>query len=102
VFINLLVNAAQAIETRGELHIRTRLEANEVRVDISDTGKGMTAETRARLFEPFFTTKPRGQGTGLGLSISQDIVSRHGGRIDVQSEPGQGTTFSIFLPVTAR
>jgi PAS domain S-box-containing protein len=102
VFINLLVNAAQAIETRGTIHIRTRPEANEVRVDISDTGNGMTAETRARLFQPFFTTKPRGQGTGMGLSISHDIISRHGGRIEVQSEPGRGTTFSIFLPVTAR
>jgi two-component system, NtrC family, sensor kinase len=68
-------------------------------VTISDTGRGMTPETLSRLFTPFFTTKPRGQGTGLGLSISRDIIVRHGGRIDVHSEPGQGSTFTLYLPV---
>ena len=87
VFTNLLVNAAQSIEKQGVIHIRTRHEGNEVVVNISDTGKGMAPETRARLFTPFFTTKPRGQGTGLGLSVSQSIISRHQGRIEVESTP---------------
>ena len=100
VFTNLLLNAAQAIETRGDIHIRTRLENAEVVVSISDTGKGMTPETMARLSTPFFTTKPRGQGTGLGLSISYSIIARHKGRIEVRSEPGKGTTFTIRLPAT--
>lgn len=98
VFTNLLVNAAQAIETWGRIDIRTRQEGGEVRVEISDTGQGMTPETQAHLFTPFFTTKPRGQGTGLGLSICRDIVKRHGGRIEVRSEPGQGSTFTVCLP----
>jgi PAS domain S-box-containing protein len=100
VFTNLLVNAGQAIERWGEVHVRTRQQGSEVRVEIQDTGKGMTPETLSQLFTPFFTTKPRGQGTGLGLSISQEIVTRHGGRIDVRSEPGQGSTFTVFLPST--
>ncbi|HSP76967.1 MAG TPA: ATP-binding protein [Myxococcaceae bacterium] len=98
VFANLMVNAAQAIETRGELRIRTRQEGSEVVVEIEDTGKGMTPETLKKLFTPFFTTKPRGQGTGLGLSISYGIISRHQGRIEVKSEPGLGSTFTIRLP----
>jgi two-component system NtrC family sensor kinase len=100
VFTNLLMNAAQAIESWGEIRIRTWHAENEVVVEVSDTGKGMTPETRARLFTPFFTTKPRGQGTGLGLSISRDIVSHHGGHIDVRSEPGKGSTFTVYLPIT--
>jgi two-component system, NtrC family, sensor kinase len=100
VFTNLLVNAAQAIERQGVIRIRTRHEDNEVVVRISDTGKGMAPETLAKLFTPFFTTKPRGQGTGLGLSVSQSIIARHQGRLEVESAPGQGTTFRIHLPVT--
>jgi two-component system NtrC family sensor kinase len=98
VFTNLLINASHAIESRGEIHIRTRLEDEEVVVEISDTGQGMTPETLSKLFTPFFTTKPRGQGTGLGLSISRDIVTRHGGRIEVRSELGRGSTFTLYLP----
>ncbi len=100
VFTNLLLNAAHAIESRGEIHIRTRQEGDEAVVEISDTGKGMTAETLSKIFTPFFTTKPRGQGTGLGLSISRDLITRHGGRIDVRSEPGKGSTFILHLPIT--
>jgi signal transduction histidine kinase len=100
VFTNLLINAAQAIETRGEIHVRTHLEGREVVVRISDTGKGMTPATLSKLFTPFFTTKPRGQGTGLGLSVSQSIIARHQGRIEVESELGKGTTFTIRLPLT--
>ncbi|HVG63032.1 MAG TPA: ATP-binding protein [Hyalangium sp.] len=100
VFTNLLLNASHAIEARGEIHIRTRLADEEVVVEISDTGKGMTPETLSKLFTPFFTTKPRGQGTGLGLSISRDIVTRHGGRIEVRSQLGRGSTFTLYLPIT--
>jgi PAS domain S-box-containing protein len=102
VFTNLLVNAAQAMETKGEIRIRTRQEGDEVVVEISDTGKGMTPETLSKLFTPFFTTKPRGQGTGLGLSVSYGIITRHKGRIDVQSEPGKGSTFTVRLPAAER
>jgi PAS domain S-box-containing protein len=99
VFTNLLVNAAQAIENFGEVRIRTRHQASEAVVEISDTGKGMSEETLSKLFTPFFTTKPRGQGTGLGLSISRDIIHRHGGRIEVRSVPGKGSTFIVYLPI---
>jgi PAS domain S-box-containing protein len=102
VFTNLFVNAAQSIETQGVIGIRTWQEGESVVVRISDTGKGMTPETLARLSTPFFTTKPRGEGTGLGLSISYDIIARHKGRIEVQSEPGQGSTFTLHLPLSAR
>jgi two-component system NtrC family sensor kinase len=101
VFTNLLVNAAHAIEHQGEIRIRTRHQGGEAAVSISDTGKGMTPETLSRLFTPFFTTKPRGQGTGLGLSISRDIIQRHGGRIEAESTPGQGSTFTVYLPIQA-
>jgi signal transduction histidine kinase len=100
VFMNRLVNAAQAIELRGEIHITTRREGNEVLVRLRDTGRGMSPETLAKLFTPFFTTKPPGQGTGLGLSICYAIISRHKGRIAVESEPGRGTTFTVHLPLT--
>jgi two-component system NtrC family sensor kinase len=101
VFTNLFVNAAQAIEARGVIRIRTWQGRDQVMVQISDTGKGMTPETLAKLSTPFFTTKPRGQGTGLGLSISYGIIARHKGRIEVESEPGKGSTFTIGLPLSA-
>ncbi|MCA1938693.1 MAG: bacteriohemerythrin [Dechloromonas sp.] len=100
VFMNLLVNAAQAIPERGKIFVRSGVERNHIWFEIEDTGCGMSAETRQRIFEPFFTTKPVGKGTGLGLSISYDIiVKRHHGRLDVHSEPGKGTTFRIWLPI---
>jgi signal transduction histidine kinase len=99
VFTNLLLNAAQAISQRGEIRVASGLEGGEAVVRISDTGSGMTPETRAKLFTPFFTTKPTGQGTGLGLSICYAIIRRHKGRIDVESEPGRGTTFTVRLPL---
>jgi signal transduction histidine kinase len=98
VFMNLLVNAAQAIETKGTITIRTGVDAKEVWVEITDTGKGMTPETSRRIFEPFFTTKPIGQGTGLGLSLAYGIIERHHGSITVDSEIGRGTRFRITLP----
>ncbi|HJV93849.1 MAG TPA: ATP-binding protein [Azonexus sp.] len=100
VFMNLLVNAAQAIEKRGKIFVRSGLANDFVWFEIEDTGKGMTDELQQRIFEPFFTTKPVGKGTGLGLSISYDIVvKKHGGRLDVSSTPGVGTRFKIWLPI---
>ena len=100
VFMNLLVNAAQAIEERGTITVRTGMQGDDwVRVEISDTGKGIPAEDRDRIFEPFYTTKAVGKGTGLGLSLSYGLVSQHGGRMEVESEEGKGTTFRVWLPV---
>jgi two-component system NtrC family sensor kinase len=102
VFMNLLVNAAQAIETQGEIKVACRHDNGSIFVAITDTGAGIPAEIMNRLFEPFFTTKEIGMGTGLGLSISYDIVKRHNGEITVQSEVGQGTTFTVRIPVVGR
>ncbi|MGZ8181291.1 MAG: ATP-binding protein [Methylobacter sp.] len=99
VFMNLLINAAQAIETQGDIIIRTGSNDREVWVEIKDNGKGIAPEHLPRLFEPFFSTQPVGKGTGLGLSISQNIVRKHGGRIEVNSNIGQGSTFRIWLPI---
>ncbi len=99
VFMNLLVNAGQAIETQGEITIGTGCTDQEVWVEISDTGKGIAPENLSHLFEPFFTTKPVGKGTGLGLSISQNIVGKHGGRIEVTSNLGHGSQFRVWLPI---
>jgi PAS domain S-box-containing protein len=100
VFMNLLVNAGHAIEKQGTITIRTRRHGDDaVCVEVADTGSGIPAEHLTRIFDPFFTTKPVGQGTGLGLSLSYNIVRRHHGRIDVDSTPGQGTTFRIILPL---
>ncbi|NHC06462.1 ATP-binding protein [Azonexus fungiphilus] len=101
VFMNLLVNAAQAIPEHGKIFVRSGVDRDHVWFEVEDTGTGMPPEVRQRIFEPFFTTKPVGKGTGLGLSISYDIVvKRHHGRLDVASEPGRGTRFRIWLPVT--
>ncbi len=99
VFMNLLVNAAQAIEVRGKITLRTGQEGNRIWVEVSDTGKGIPAENIPRLFDPFFTTKPVGKGTGLGLSVSYKIIEKHHGKIEVQSEVGKGSTFRVWLPV---
>jgi signal transduction histidine kinase len=98
VLMNLLSNAEQAIEGRGEIRIRTRLEDGWVAIAVEDTGKGIPPEIRARIFEPFFSTKDVGKGMGLGLSITYSIVEKHGGKIDVQSEVGRGTCFTVRLP----
>jgi len=99
VFMNLLVNAAHAIAERGTITIVAETVGDEVCIAFTDTGSGMAPEVLGRIFDPFFTTKPVGQGTGLGLSLSYSIVRRHGGRIDVDSQPGAGTTFRVWLPV---
>ena len=100
-FMNLLCNAAQAIQGKGTITLRTREENGEALVEISDTGCGIPPEHLNRIFDPFFTTKPVGQGTGLGLSLVYSIVRKHGGRIEVDSRPGQGSTFRIILPLKA-
>jgi two-component system NtrC family sensor kinase len=99
VFMNLLVNAAQAIKNRGVITIATGSNDGWVWVKISDNGSGIPQENLKRIFEPFFTTKPVGSGTGLGLSLSYSIVNKHGGRIEVASKPDVGTVFTIKLPV---
>lgn len=99
VFMNLLVNAAQAIEGQGVITLRTGSKQDWVWIEISDTGQGIAADNLKHIFDPFFTTKPVGSGTGLGLSLSYGIVSSHGGRIEVDSKPGKGTTFRVWLPV---
>jgi signal transduction histidine kinase len=99
VFMNLLVNAAQAIEDRGTITLSSGADGPWAWVSVEDTGKGMTSDVMKRIFEPFFTTKPVGKGTGLGLSLAYDMVKKHGGRIDVSSQPGQGTCFKIWLPI---
>lgn len=103
VFLNILVNAIQSIKDKGEITIGT-LFTNEsgksmVRIVFSDTGIGMPKEIQEKIFEPFFTTKDVGEGTGLGLSIVYSIIKQHNGRIDVKSQPGKGTSFSIYLPI---
>jgi len=99
VFMNLLVNAAQAIEKQGEITVRTWQENGSIYAQVSDTGSGMAPEVLNQIFEPFFTTKEVGKGTGLGLSITYDIVKKHNGEITATSEPGKGTTFTVRLPV---
>jgi two-component system NtrC family sensor kinase len=99
VLVNLLVNAGQATAPGGLVRVTTRRDANVVYLSVRDTGTGMSEATRQRLFEPFFTTKPAGEGTGLGLSVVHGIIKSHGGLIEVESELGQGTCFTIRLPL---
>jgi two-component system NtrC family sensor kinase len=107
VLLNLLTNAAQAIGERGRIEVVTRVETAATAgivgpvavVEVRDNGIGIGAEARSRVFEPFFTTKPEGEGSGLGLSVSYGIVERHGGVITVESEPGVGSSFTVYLPL---
>jgi two-component system NtrC family sensor kinase len=101
VFMNLIVNAAHAIPERGTITLASRAENGWVCIEVADTGTGMTEEVKRRIFEPFFTTKPVGKGTGLGLSLSFSIVQKHRGRIEVDSQPGAGTRFRVWIPVRA-
>lgn len=100
VFMNLLVNAVHAIETSGEIHVKTWDNNGWIYASISDTGRGIPQEMLKKIFEPFFTTKEVGKGTGLGLSITYDIVKKHGGEISVESIIGKGTTFTVRLPIS--
>ncbi|MDH3973453.1 MAG: response regulator [Deltaproteobacteria bacterium] len=99
VFMNLFVNASQAIKNKGEIRIKTFSENEKVFVEVSDTGAGIPPDIINKLFDPFFTTKEPGKGTGLGLAISYNIIKKHNGNITVMSNPGEGTTFLIELPV---
>ncbi len=99
VFINLLVNATHAIEEKGIIEIKTYQYGDYLCIDIRDTGKGIPPENLKKIFDAFFTTKPIGQGTGLGLSVSYEIVKKRGGDIKVKSKLGEGTTFTVMLPV---
>lgn len=101
VFMNMLVNASHAIGEggHGRITIRTGVKEDMVWVAFSDTGKGIAPEHLSRIFDPFFTTKPVGKGTGLGLSLSYGIIEKHHGRIEVESEVGKGTTFTVWIPV---
>lgn len=99
VFMNLFVNAAQAIEKQGEISISTRADNGFVEIKIEDTGSGIDKKNLTRIFDPFFTTKDVGKGTGLGLNVAYNIIKKHKGTIDVKSEVGQGTVFKIRMPV---
>ncbi len=100
VLLNLVVNAAQAIEHEGTVSVKSRAAGKAVRVEVSDTGRGIRPEDRAKIFHAGFTTKPIGEGTGIGLSISREIMEeQHGGNIGFESEPGRGSTFYVEIPV---
>ena len=99
VVLNLVTNAMHATPRGGALTVACEREGDQVMVRVVDTGSGMPEEILPYIFEPFFTTKPIGQGTGLGLSISRGIVEEHGGRIEVQSQEGKGSAFTVWLPV---
>ncbi len=101
VFMNLLINALQAIDGEGDIWIRTEEVGENVVITIEDTGEGIPEETLPRIFEPFYTTKDIGKGTGLGLSISHKIIEDHKGRFEVESAPGRGSKFQIILPTRA-
>jgi signal transduction histidine kinase len=99
--MNLLANACDATPDGGSIWVSTRLDGDDACVTIRDDGPGMPADILGRVFEPFFTTKDVGSGTGLGLAIAHGIVTAHGGRIEVESAVGKGTTFRVRLPATA-
>lgn len=99
VFMNLFVNAGQAMKEKGVIRIATFTENDRVIVSISDTGEGIPPQNLSRIFDPFFTTKPVGKGTGLGLAVVYAIVQKHGGEIKVDSEVGKGTAFTVSIPV---
>ena len=99
VFLNLFLNAMEVMPDGGELTVTSSLEDGFIRVDVSDTGAGIPEELLDRIFDPFFTTKAVGKGTGLGLSVSFGIIAKHHGTITVKSRPGQGSTFTVRLPI---
>ncbi|MCY1545744.1 Sensor kinase CckA [compost metagenome] len=96
--MNLLINAAHAIEGFGRIILRSGHDGGWVWLEVEDNGKGIDPAILHRIYEPFFTTKPVGKGTGLGLALSYNIVQKHNGRIEVSSHPGQGTRFRVWLP----
>ena len=99
VILNLLYNAVQSIEREGSIRLASKQENGQIVVEVTDTGCGMEPDVLLHIFEPFYTTKPRGVGTGLGLSIARKIVERHGGRLSATSDPGNGSSFRVMLPL---
>ncbi len=99
--MNLIVNASDALVDKGLITVKTWSDESYVFVSVSDNGEGIPLELQNRIFEPFFTTKDVGKGTGLGMSIAYDIIKNHTGEINVESEPGIGTTFTVKLPIAA-
>jgi two-component system NtrC family sensor kinase len=100
VFLNLINNAAQAIVAeQGAVTVRSSVEGNRIRVDVTDTGTGIPADVLPHIFDNYYTTKAASEGTGLGLPIARSIVVEHGGELKVSTELGKGTTFTVFLPV---
>ncbi len=99
VFMNLMINAVHAMEKQGEIIIRSSCALNSISVSITDNGCGIPEKNLKHIFEPFFTTKEAGKGTGLGMSIAYDIIKKHHGSIEVESEVDKGTTFTVVLPV---
>jgi len=99
VFLNLISNASQSINGNGTVSVRSGVERGYIRVDVSDTGSGIAPEVLPHIFDNYFTTKAEGEGTGLGLTIARDIVRSHGGDIDVATRAGQGSTFTVWLPI---
>nr|WP_321242237.1 ATP-binding protein [uncultured Tolumonas sp.] len=100
VFMNMLLNAVHSIDIHGEIRVKTGVNQDQVYITIADTGSGMSPEVKAKIFDPFFTTKRLGTGAGLGLSVAYGIIKKHQGHIDVQSEPGQGSVFTVWLPIS--
>ena len=96
--MNIMVNAAHAIEDKGEIVISTKFENGFVEIIISDTGSGIAPENLTKIFDPFFTTKEVGKGTGLGMNVAYNIIKKHNGTIDVKSTLGKGTSFIIRIP----
>jgi signal transduction histidine kinase len=102
VFLNLILNARDAMEDGGTLRIVTRCEGGSARVEVTDTGKGIAEEDLSRIYDPFFTTKGTRKGTGLGLAVTYGIVREHGGNIQAASKPGQGTAFRLDFPLAEK
>jgi signal transduction histidine kinase len=99
VVLNILLNAIHAITPPGKIEVRTKSTEKNVEIVFFDTGKGISEEHIRKIFDPFFTTKDASKGTGLGLAVSYGIIKKHGGDIDVTSQEGQGTTFTVRLPI---
>jgi signal transduction histidine kinase len=102
VFLNLFLNAKDAMAEGGTLHILTRAVSSKVEIVVSDTGAGISKENVRKIYDPFFTTKSGGKGTGLGLSVSYGIVQEHGGSISVDSKLGSGTSFRLEFPLARK
>ena len=101
VWTNLVHNALQAMDYQGTLEVAVTETATDATVSVTDSGPGIPEDAQTRIFEPFYTTKPAGEGTGLGLAICRDIVQKHGGSLEVESQPGR-TQFRVTLPKTGR